>query len=124
MTDLYRFEYRGAPMVADIDLADMPTTTAAPNLRVIAGSWSTWRLEITRPEGLPAEARQFRCVDPSDPSKPHPRGNLTAAESASDIDVLMVREDGYVCRAAVGEAALWPWRDQAYRDAFQARLNA
>ncbi|RWR16794.1 hypothetical protein D8Y23_12800 [Microbacterium enclense] len=124
MTERYEFEYRGAPMVADIDLADMPTTTAAPNLRVIEGSWPTWRLEITREDGQPPEARQYRCVSESDPTMPHPHGNLTPTESASDIDALMIREDGYLRTVPVGETALWPWRDQTYRDAFHARLNA
>ncbi|SIS19732.1 hypothetical protein [Microbacterium sp. RURRCA19A] len=124
MSEHYEFEYRGAGLKADIDVDSMPTTTNAPNLRVIEGSWPTWRLEITRPEGLPPEARQFRCVDPSDPSAAHPHGNLTTAESASDLDALMIREDGYLRRVAAGEAALWPWRDQAHRDAFHTRLNS
>ena len=124
MTERYRFEHRGAQLQADIDVDQMPTTSLEPNLRVLEGSWPTWRVEFTRPEGAPPEARQFRSVAPGDPSSPHPHGNLSDAESASDADVLMIREDGYLARIAVGETLLWPWRDEAYRAAFHERLNA
>ncbi|WP_396646216.1 hypothetical protein [Microbacterium sp.] len=124
MTEHYVFEYRGAAFAMDIEADSGPTTTAPPNLRVIEGSWPTWRLEITREEGQPSAGRHYRCVSESDPTMPHPHGNLTPAESASSTDVLMIREDGYLRTVPVGEAALWPWRDQTYRDAFHARLNA
>lgn len=124
MTERYQFEYRGASFTADVDVDLVPTTTDAPNIRVVAGSWPTWRVEFYRPEGAPPEARQYRCVAESVPSSPHPHGNLTAAESASDADVLMIRDDGYLARASVGESLLWPWRDEAYRTAFHERLNA
>ncbi|MCC4247484.1 hypothetical protein [Microbacterium testaceum] len=124
MTERYEFEYRGATFAAEVDVDSVPTTGEAPNLRVIEGSWPTWRLEITRPEGAPAEARPYRCVSETDPTAPHLHGNLTPEESdSSDGWTLIVREDGYVARVAIGEAVLWPWRDQEYRDAFHSRLN-
>ncbi len=124
MTEHYVFEYRGATFAMDIEADSGPTTTAAPNLRVIEGSWPTWRLEITREEGQPPAGRHYRCVSESDPTMPHPHGNLTSTESASSIDMIMITEAGDFRTVPVGEAALWPWRDQAYRDAFNSRLNA
>lgn len=97
----YRFEYAGAPLNITVDMAPgAPTTTAAPNLRVVQGSWKTWRLEadLTKPglEGI----RLIKSVSFS--GGPHPNGNLSPAQSATNGYMVMVTTNGNLYQTATG----------------------
>ncbi|AKV86389.1 hypothetical protein AKG07_08835 [Microbacterium sp. CGR1] len=97
----YRFEYGGAPLNIAIDLAPgAPTTTAAPNLRVVQGSWKTWRLEadLTKPglEGI----RLMKSVSSS--GGQHPNGNLSPAQSVTNGYMVMITNAGNLYQIAAG----------------------
>lgn len=103
--EAYSFEYSGAPFNMTIDLAPGgPTTTSAPNVRVVSGSWKTWRLEFdhTKPglEGL----RLIRSVSTS--GGEHPSGNLTSAQSGPNGYMMMGTDAGRLYKIASGWAAV------------------
>ncbi|MEV7875566.1 hypothetical protein [Microbacterium sp. NPDC089188] len=90
-SELYRFEFGGAPFSTqmDEDVSSYSTTTDPPNVRTVEGKWKTWHLSIPDPKvGGLAGVRLVRSVG-SD-GGPHPRGNLTAEESEAHGSMLMV----------------------------------
>lgn len=98
----YLFEYYGAEFNIMIDIADgAPTTTSAPNLRVVEGSWKTWRLDVDPAvPGLEGVSIR-RCVSAS--GGEHPEGNLTPAESGPSLGyMLMVAGNGGLYRVPGG----------------------
>ena len=91
MTELYRFEFGGAPFAVsmDADVAGYGTTTEPPNVRTIEGTWRTWHLSV--PDGkVPgiAGVRLVRSVGAD--GRPHPHGNLSEDESGSRGFMLMM----------------------------------
>lgn len=99
-------EFRGWEFDFNIeDPSVTPTTTAAPNVRVISGPWKTWHIDprIGPPAQPPIIAR---AVDPADTTREHPAGNLTPGESVTDGHVLTIDPLGFVRRAPVGWATL------------------
>lgn len=98
----YRFEYAGAPLNITIDLAQgaPATTAAAPNLRVVQGSWKTWRLEadLTKPglEGV----RLMKSV--SSGGAQHLNGNLSPSQSATNGYMVMITNTGNLYQVASG----------------------
>lgn len=117
----YEFEYRGAEFQLD-DPSDV-TTTRTPNVRVIAGSWPTWHLEVTPVEGDPPVVRLLRSVSATNPDQPHPAGNLTPEQSAPDVWTMLIKSDGYLVREPVGETVLLPFRSAEYQAARNASLG-
>lgn len=82
----YLFEFSGAQFNITLDLADgAPTTTYAPNVRVIEGTWKTWHLEIDPDVPGIAGLRLLRSTTGS---------NLTPAQSAAKGYLMMVAGDG------------------------------
>ncbi len=91
MTELYRFEFGGAPFsgTMDDDVSGYATTTDPPNVRTIEGTWKTWHLSV--PDGkVPglAGVRLVRSVGAD--GGPHPRGNLSPEESGSHGSMMML----------------------------------
>jgi len=113
--ELYEFEYHGARFSLNAD-PSIATTTEGPNVRVLQGSWMTWRLIIdpNTPgiEGL----RLLSCV--SDTGGEHPLGNLTPEQSATNGHQLMISSDGYLYGIPTGYGAVGrlytsqEWQDQ------------
>jgi hypothetical protein len=100
----YLFEYMGAPLRITIDLdAGALTTTAAPNMRVVEGTWRTWRLEVDRDVPGPDGIRLYQCTDGA--TGEHPLGNLTASESSSPGEILLLAPSGALQRMAAGWVA-------------------
>ncbi|MEV7609869.1 hypothetical protein AB0N61_10325 [Microbacterium sp. NPDC089320] len=98
----YLFEYYGADFNIMIDVASGPaTTTSAPNLRVVEGSWKTWRLDVDPAVSGLEGVRIRRCVSAS--GGEHPDGNLTPAESGPTLgNMLMVGGAGDLYQIAGG----------------------
>lgn len=105
VAEQYSFEYSGAPLTVTVDLAaDSPTTTLPPNMRVIQGSWKTWRLEVdfTKP-GL-AGVKLIRSVSAS--GSEHPDANLTPTQSGPNGYLAMTTAIGRMYKIAAGWAAV------------------
>lgn len=100
MAENYHFEYGGADFNIMTETGDAPTTTQPPNLRVIEGTWQTWRLEVD-PDVPGLEGLQL-LKSVSSTGVEHPNGNLTTAESAGDGHLLMISELGYLYKIPVG----------------------
>ncbi|MCC4247485.1 hypothetical protein [Microbacterium testaceum] len=91
MTDLYRFEYGGAPFSVNIEPPSPTdtTTTDPPNVRVVEGPWKTWHLSV--PDGSVPGLAGIRLVrSVAADGGEHPAGNLTSAESAGSPTMMMV----------------------------------
>ena len=99
----YQFEFKGArfPVTIDLEAGSDETTTEPPNLRVIEGTWKTWRLSVV-PDVLGIEGIRLRRSVSSGGGE-HPAGNLTTAESGTgDYWMMMVAQDGRLYRVPVG----------------------
>lgn len=104
--DAYRMEFRGWEFDLNLEAPDLvPTTTAAPNVRVISGPWKTWHIDPR--VGPPAQPPIIaRSVNPTDSSREHPAGNLTPSESVTDGHYLIIDPLGFVKKAPVGRATI------------------
>ncbi|MFF7684119.1 hypothetical protein ACFZA2_15330 [Microbacterium sp. NPDC007973] len=88
----YRFMYVGAFFGVRIEPAG-PATTEPPNLRTLAGSWQTWRLEVDPIASGLAGVRLLRSVGAD--GGEHPNGNLSAAAAGpGEYRQMMVTSDG------------------------------
>lgn len=121
--EVYFFECHGARFSVTIDIAEgAPTTMSAPNLRVLEGSWKTWRLDVdpNRPglEGV----RIRRSVSAS--GGEHPHGNLSPAESAATGFMMMVTSGGDLYRIAAGYGVVSRFYSAAEWDAQRAAWEA
>lgn len=98
----YLFEYYGAEFNIMIDVASSAaTTTSAPNLRVVEGSWKTWRLDVDPAVAGIEGVRIRRCVSAS--GSEHPNGNLNPAQSGPTLGyMLMVTDNGEIYRVPGG----------------------
>ncbi|MBD3942810.1 hypothetical protein IF188_14005 [Microbacterium sp. NEAU-LLC] len=103
MAENYLFEFYGARFNVTIELGGT-TTTDPPNLRVIEGTWKTWRLTIDPDvSGLDGLTIQ-RSVSAG--GGEHPHGNLTEAESAPTGYQVMSAPDGSLYRIPDGFGAV------------------
>lgn len=106
MPETYKFEFGGAlfSITADNVGAGSASTTNPPNMRVIEGTWPTWRLEVDTDVPGIGGLRLLLSVDAS--GNPHPHGNLTPAQSAANSYMLMAASDGRLYQIANGYGAI------------------
>jgi len=106
MPETYKFEYKGAifSITSESDVADSATTTDPPNLRVIEGSWPTWRLEVDWDVPGIGALRILKSTNGA--GGPHPHGNLTPDESATFGHMLMISSTGYLYKIPTGYGAI------------------
>ena len=105
--ETYQFEYYGAPFEIAVDLASETsgeTTTDPPNMRVISGTWKTWRLTVDPDVPGIAVLRLQRSIGAG--GGPHPSGNLTPEQSATDGHIAMVSSSGYLYLIPTGYGAV------------------
>lgn len=123
MAEHYRFYFQGAPLNITVDVNSAPTSTQAPNMHVISGSWPTFYLD-TGPTPS-SDIRVFKSVSPSDPALPHPAGNpgFAASGSPEGRGVLMIGDDGYLMRAPVGHIIVQRLLNQLGLDGYGTGLR-
>ncbi len=101
----HKFEYRGAQFAVTVDPNTAATTTNAPNLRVIDGTWKTWFLEFDPDVPGISAIRLRRSVSSS--GGQHPSGNLNATQSGPiEGYMLMASSEGNLYRIPGGYAAV------------------
>lgn len=103
MAENYLFEFYGARFNITVELGGA-TTTDPPNLRVIEGTWKTWRLTIN-PDVSGIEGLRLQQSVAAGGGE-HPHGNLTAAESGPNGYMMMCTSDGRLYQIPGGYGAV------------------
>ncbi|MFK4789884.1 hypothetical protein [Microbacterium sp. ZW T5_56] len=121
MAEAYEFEYSGASFHVTVENpATHPSTTLGPNMRVVSGSWPTWRLDLdlADPTAGPSSVLLRRSVSAAGGA--HPSGNLSFEQSGPNGYLLMIAKSNALYQVPGGFALVSRLLTAAEWDALRA----